>query len=150
MKTLIIVLIIASFLQSTILPINLVLIILIARSLIRPERANLILAFSFGLLISHLNLQPLGFQSLTFLIFIQFTQILSASKVSANPLLIIPLTSFALSLNLIATSILESQSIHLIPQVLIEGLLSLPIFYLIRLWEERFIVRKEVKLTTRI
>lgn len=146
MKTLVIILTVAAFLQSTILPINLVLIILIARSLIRPQRANLILAFSFGLLISHLNLQLLGFQSLTFLILIQFTQILSTSRVSANPLLIIPLSFLSLSLNLIATSILNYQSIHLMPQVLIEGLLSLPIFYLIKLWEERFIVRKEIKL----
>lgn len=146
MKTLVIILIIAAFIQSTILPINLILIILIARSLIRPQRANLILAFSFGLLISHLNLQLWGFQSLIFLILIQFTQILSKSRISANPLLIIPLTSFALVLNLIATSTLQSQSIHLMPQILIESLLSLPIFYLVRLWEERFIVRKEIKL----
>jgi len=32
------------------------------------------------------------------------------------------------------------------PKIFLESLLSLPIFYLLRLWEERFTVRKEIKL----
>lgn len=146
MKTLVIILIIAAFLQSTILPINLTLIILIARSLIKPERANLILAFSFGLLISHLNLGPLGLQGLIYLMLTQFTQILSKSKVSANPLIIVPLTLLLSSLNLTTISIITHQSIHLLPKLFWEAMFALPTFYIVRLWEERFIVRKEVKL----
>lgn len=146
MKTLVIVLIIASFLQSTILPLNLVLIILIARALIRPEKANLFLAFAMGFLVSHLNLVPLGWQSLTFLSLVKLAQILSKSRVSANPLVIAPLVFVLLSFNQISNAFALNQSIKLLPQVLLESLLSLPIFYLVRLWEERFIVRKEIKL----
>lgn len=146
MKTLILVLIIVAFIQSTILPINLVLIVLIARSLIRPERSNLILSFGFGLLISHLTLQPLGFQSLIYLFLAQLTLLLSKSRLSANPFLIIPLTAFLSTLNLIAISLLNHQSIQLVPGVLIESFLSLPFFLILRLWEERFIIRKEIKL----
>lgn len=146
MKTLVIILIIAAFLQSTFLPLNLVLIILIARALIRPQKANLYLAFGAGLLISHLNLEPLGFQSLIYLILIQATQILTKSPISANPLVIVPLTFVLLSLNQIALSIITHQSLYFLPNIFWESLSSLPVFYLIRLWEERFIVSKEIKL----
>ncbi len=146
MKTLIVILIIISFIQSTSLPLNLVLIILIARALVRPDRFNLILAFGFGLFISHLSLQPLGFKSLIYLILIQLTQILSKSRLSASQFLIMPATAILSSIDLISTSFLNHQSPQLLPEVLFESLVSLPIFFLVRVWEERFIVRKEIKL----
>ncbi|TSC88256.1 MAG: Uncharacterized protein G01um10147_161 [Microgenomates group bacterium Gr01-1014_7] len=146
MKTLILILIILSFIQTTILSLNLVLIILIARSLIRPERNNLTAVFCFGLLISHLTLQPLGYLSLIYLILVQATLVLSKSRLSANPFLIIPLTGVLSTLNLTAVALLAHQSTVLMPQIFIESFLALPIFYSLRLWEERFIVRKEIKL----
>lgn len=146
MKTLILILIIISFIQNTILPVNLVLIILIVRAVIRPEKNNLILAFVFGLLSSHLSLQTAGLQSLIYLCLVQITQVLSKSRISAHPFLIIPLTVFLSAVNLIIVSLFNRQSIQLMPQVIIESIFSLPIFYLLRLWEERFIVRKEIKL----
>lgn len=146
MKTLVIILTVASFLQSTFLPLNLVLIILIARALIRPQKTNLYLAFGGGLLISHLNLEPLGLQSLIYLILIQLTQVLTKSKVFANPLVIVPLTFILLSLNLLATSIITHQALYFLPNIFWESLIALPVFYLIRLWEERFIVSREIKL----
>ena len=146
MKILILTLIIISFIQTTILSLNLVLIVLVARSLIRPQKNNLILAFWFGLLVSHLSLQTLGFHSLIYLILVQTTQILSKSRISANPLLIMPLTAVSSTISLAAVSLLSHQSIQLVPAVFIESLLSLPIFYAVRLWEERFVVRKEIKL----
>lgn len=146
MKTFIVVAIIASFLQSTILPLNLVLIILICRAYIRTEKVNLFLAFIFGLLVAHLTLHPLGLESLIFMIVIQVTQMMSRSPFSTHALLIIPLSFILLSSDLVAISILTQKSIHLMPQVAIESLLSLPIFYLVRVWEERFIIRKEIKL----
>ncbi len=146
MKTLIIILIIASFLQTTILPLDLVLIILICRSYIKTEKENLYLAFFTGLLISHLNLTPLGFMSILYLILIQITQILSKSRLAGNPLVIIPLSFVLLSLNQIINSYPLHQTIQIFPAVLIESILSLPILYLIRLWEERFTVSRAIKL----
>jgi len=146
MKTLIIVLIIISFLQSTILPLNLVLIILICRAYIRPDKANLFLAFALGLLDSHLNLTSLGFQSIIYLVIVQITESLSKSPLSRNSFLIIPISLALLSLNQLANLILSHQTLLIFPKMFLESLLSFPILYLIRLWEERFIVRKEIKL----
>jgi len=145
MKTLIIVLIIVSFTESTILPIDLVLIILIARSYIRSDKSNLWLAFSFGLLSSNLNLTALGIQSLIYLTLVAVSEGLSKSRLAGNSFLIIPLSFVLLSLNQLIFASFLSES-FLFPKIVLEAIFSLPILYLIRLWEERFIVQKEIKL----
>lgn len=136
MKTLIVVLIITSFIQYTILPLNLVLIILICRSYLIPDKANLFLAFAFGLLNGHLNLTTLGLTSLTYLIIVAIVEGLSKSRLAGNSLLIVPLT-FGL--------LLGSQA-SIFPKIFLESLISLPIFYLVKIWEERFIVKRDIKL----
>lgn len=146
MKTLIIVLILISFLQATIMPIELVLLVLICRSYIKEDRANLYLAFAFGLLTSHLTLTPLGLNSLIFLTLVQITQVLSKTRLAGNSLLIILLAFILLSVNQLVTYFIIRQTLSLSPKILLESLLSLPILYVVRLWEERFIVRKEIKL----
>lgn len=145
MKTLIIILIIASFLQTTIIPIDLVLLILICRAYVRTDKDNLYLGFAFGLLTSHLGLTGLGFQSLIYLVSIQTTQILSKSGLAGNPLLIIPVSLVFLSLNQTVNFLVNQQMLEF-SNIIIASFLSLPAVYLIRVWEERFIVRKEIKL----
>lgn len=145
MKTLIIILIIASFIQSTILPIDLVLIILICRSYIKSDKTNLYLAFGFGLLDAHLNLTLFGLQSLVYSLVVAVTEGLSKSRLAGNSLLIIPLSLVLLLINQLPLVFLR-QSFQPFPKIFIEACLSLPILYLIRLWEERFIIQKEIKL----
>ena|SRR3972149_6859164 len=145
MKTLILILIIAAFLQTTILPIDLVLLILICRAYIKSAKANLYLAFAFGLLTAHLNLINLGFQSILYLATIQATEMLSKSRLAGNPILIIPISFIFLSLKEILNSYISNQSLEF-PKLIFAALASLPILFLLRLWEERFIVRKEIKL----
>lgn len=134
MKTLIIILIIVSFLQTTIWPLDLVLVILISRAYLKAQKSNLYLAFFLGLLISHLTLLPLGVKSMVYLAVVQIIQVLSKSRLSGHPLLIIPLT-FVL---LLADSGLS-------PAVW-ASLASLPVFYSLKMWEERFTPTKEIKL----
>lgn len=145
MKTLIIILIIASFIQTTILPIDLVLLILICRSYIKADSSNLYLAFFFGIFTSHLNLVSIGFQSFIYLTFVEATEVLSRLRLAGNPLLIVPLSFFFLTSNQLANSILSHNTFAFL-QVIIACLLSLPILFLVKLWEERFTVRKEIKL----
>lgn len=146
MKTLIIILILAAFLQTTILPINLILIILICRAYIKTDPINLYLAFGFGLLISHLQVTTLGLQSVIYLLLIQLTHILSKSPLTKNSFLIMPVSLFLLSINGIASSFLIHQTLQIFPRVILESIISLPTLFLLRLWEERFIVKKEIKL----
>ncbi|MBU1000354.1 hypothetical protein KKE78_03095 [Patescibacteria group bacterium] len=145
MKILIIILIITSFIQTTIFSIDLVLLILICRSYIKSDRTNLYLAFAFGIFISHLNLASIGFHSLIYLILVEVTEILSKLRLASNPLLIVPLTFFLFAFDQLINSML-GQSTFEFSKIILSCLLSLPILFLVRLWEERFIVRKGIKL----
>lgn len=136
MRTISFILILASFLQTTIIPIHLVLMILICRSVIDPSRENLLLAFGFGLLNAHLTLGNLGFQSLLYLILIQVAQIFSRWRFSTHWLLIYPLTVILLLI----------YTFQFSPQIFIESVFSFPIFFMVKLWEERFITKKDIKL----
>ncbi len=146
MKTLIVILIISSLLQSAVLPIDLVLIILICRSYIRSDKSNLFLAFGFGLFISFLNLTTLGLNSLIYLFCIFLTQSLSRSRLSGNLFLIIPLTFCLLCINQLISFVLFHQPLQIFPKIFLESILSLPILYLVKIWEERFIIQKGIKL----
>lgn len=146
MKTLIFVLIICSLIQETIWPLDLVLIILICRSMIRTDPANLYLSFAFGLLISHLGLTTLGIKSLIYLVSAEGTQILSKSRFSTNPFLIVPVSFIFLLADAIFSQLPSTLTFQILPRVILESLLALPVFYLVRLWEERFIVHKGIKL----
>ncbi len=145
MKTLIVILIITAFLQTTIVPIDLVLLILICRAYMKSGKENLYLAFAFGILTAHLNLTHLGLTSLIYLTAVWVTQILSKRPLAGNPLLIVPISLILLLFNQIANSYISHQTLE-VPKVIIPTLLSLPLLYVIKLWEERFIVQKEIKL----
>lgn len=145
MKTLITILVIAVFLQTTIVPMDLVLLILICRAYVKSDSANLYLAFAFGILTSHLNLVGFGLQSVVNLAIIQATQILSKLRLAGNPLLVIPVSFCFLSLSQLINSMIYHQVFDLV-NVAIAAFLSLPILYAVRLWEERFIVKKGIKL----
>ena len=146
MKTLIAMMIIISFIQTTILPMDLVLIILICRSYLRSDKSNLLLAFGFGLLNDHLSLNLWGLGSLIYLVIVAMVGGLSKSRLAGNSLSIIPLTLVLLGINQITLSFSTHQSIQLFPKILWEALFSLPVFYLIKFWEERFVVKGEIKL----
>ena len=135
-----------SFIQVTVWPINLVLVTLICRSYIKTSKSNLYLAFAFGLFISHLNLTPLGFESLVYVSALAITQLLSKARLAGNALMIIPITFLLMIFSHALDGLVLKESLQLFPRVLIESSLSLPILYLIRLWEERFIIRKDIKL----
>lgn len=134
MKVLIIILIVASFLQTTIWPLDLALIILISRAYLKAQKSNLFLAFFLGLLISHLTLGPIGVKSMVYLTVVQITQVLSKSRLAGHPFLIVPL-SFVFSL--------LDGNFYL---AVVAAIFSLPIFYSLRLWQERFAPAKEIKL----
>lgn len=146
MKTLIVILILLSFLQVTVVPINMVLIVLILRAYLYPEKANIILGFFFGLLISYLESQNLGVYSLVYLCFIQIIQVFRKAPFSMHFLVMIPTVIIVLFLNSVVQGLLMGSSIRFWPGILKEILFSLPVFFILKIWEERFVVKSEVKL----
>jgi cell shape-determining protein MreD len=105
------------------------------------EKENLYLAFFVGLLLSHLTSTPLGFYSLMFLSFVQITHLFSKSRFFGNFWSVVPLTLVILSVNALISSYIFHQSLQIWPKVVLESVFSLPLFIVIKFWEERFIVK---------
>lgn len=147
MKTLIVILTLAAFLQTTILGVNLVLLVLILRTFIKPDRSNLYLAFFLGLLISLLNFTSLGTESLIFICLVELVDIFGGRFHISDNILAVPiLTALVLTLAGILSSLLLHQTIQLSWIVVLWTIVvAFPVYLLLRFWEERFIV-KDVKL----
>lgn len=146
MKILITILTILSFLQTTILPVNFVLIILICRTFVRNDKSNFYLGFAFGLLLSHLNIVPLGSLSILYLILVFLAQVLSTSRSINSIFLLLPFGIFALLVDRFVTNFLLKISFSFSISLFFSFFIIIPLFFLLKLWEERFIVRKDIKL----
>ncbi|MBI2601012.1 hypothetical protein HYW42_03600 [Candidatus Daviesbacteria bacterium] len=146
MKTLLALLIIVAFLQTTILPFDLVVVILILRSVVKADQLNLYLGFGMGLLVSHLSAIPIGVDSIIYLVLIQITRSFAKSQFSENIFLFLPLAVVLLIISNVSKALIFNQSISLWPEVATQILLAIPVYYALKLWEERFIFKKEIKL----
>ncbi len=145
MKLFIIVLILACLIQTSFLPVNLCLILLICRSLARPDSNNLYLAFAAGIFLGILSSLNIGFYALAFLIIIEIVELLKNSRITSNILTVVPISA-VLFLGLAVTEkIVLGMSINFWI-ISIDALLSLPFFVAVKFWEERFIVLPDVKL----
>jgi len=145
MKLFIFLLIIACLVESAFLPINIVLILLISRSLNIDEDANLYMGFFSGIFLGLLSSFNLGFYALAFLISVQIIRISKKMPISANTLTVVPL-SFILILLLSLAQEFFFQETFTLSSVIIQSLLALPIFIMVKFWEERFVVAPPLKL----
>lgn len=149
MRTLIVVLIILAFLESAILNIDLVLMVLILRAFVKEEKGNLYLALGFGLFLAHLKFQNLGLVPFIYLVLVQLSHILSKSRLSNNHWVVLPITLVMLVIQDIIFSVINHFSIQIWPKTLIEAILVIPVYLIIRFWEERFVIKPEIKLKIR-
>lgn len=148
MKTLIVILILAVFFQTSFVPINLLLIIIFARSLIVEEKINYFLAFIFGLLLGILSSQNLGFWPAVLLVAVKIGHLLKKLPFSTNLFTVTPISFLVIYLAHLLESSIFGKSIQ-INLVLIEGIFCLPAYLLIKVFEEKFIFKPEIKLRIR-
>lgn len=145
MIAIILILIFVSFVQVTLLPWNFILIILIARSLIVRDRANFYLAFAFGILLSYLLGYPLGTLSLVYFLAVTVSYIVQRTQFASHSGIVLPLVIVLLFAQFLVERFLTGASFEIwlfLPPVI----LSLPIYFLVKFWEERFIPTREIKL----
>lgn len=145
MKGLIIILVFASLIQSTFLPINLVLTILIIRSFIVDEKSNFYLAFIFGLVISLLQSQMMGLISLMNLFSISLVTVLKRSQIVQNLITLMLAGVVLLTIDNIIQSFIAQASIDF-KLAIYQTIILIPMYLLVRFLEERFVVQKEIKL----
>ena len=148
MKIFIFLLILAAFLQSSFIPINLVLILLIARSLAIPEKQNLYAAFLAGILLGLLQSQNLGFWTLSFVLLVKLLTLSKKLPFSRNLLTVLIVSGLALGLVSLGQSLYFHQAFEL-SKLIWEIVLSGPVYLMILFWEERFVVKPETRLKLR-
>lgn len=145
MKIFIIALIIACLLQTSFVPVNLCMILLICRSLARPDISNLYLAFFAGIFLGILSSLNIGFYALAFLAVVEMIELLRNTRITSNILWVLPISGGLFLLLALAERLFLGMAINFWI-ILAETVLSLPFFVVVKFWEERFIVLPDVKL----
>lgn len=145
MKFFVSLLVIAAFLQGSFIPLNLCLLILVCRAYAVHSRENYYLALISGFLLGILTPVNLGFWPLVFLLSVLASHILRLVPVSGKLLTVIPVT-LAIFLTVSGVENLVFKTPFIWWYILISSLLSLPLFIVIREWEERFTTKSGLKL----
>lgn len=145
MTVLLSILLFLSFLQGALLPFDLVLIFLLVRSFITSGKENLWLAFSFGLLVSVLQGSLLGFFSLVYLTAVVTSHLIRKTHLASHWIAILPLSIVFLLAERFLVNVFFGSTLNY-SFLLVETALVLPFYFALRLWEERFVVKKEIRL----
>lgn len=145
MKAFLLFIVLFAFLQSAVLTLNLVLVILIARSLVLDDGENLISAFFGGLILSLLTQTNLGYWPLVLILTVKLGQLLKSLPVSFNPIMIFIAGAVQILMVVLLNKFFINERIEIYPHI-IEAVLVLPAYFLIRIWEERFVAKSTIKL----
>lgn len=148
MKLFIALLIIASFIQSSVLPLDLCLVLIICYTLITNYKSSLIAAFIGGLFLSLLTVQNLGFWPIIFLLVIKLTTLIKKMPFATNFWIFAPAV-FLISLGVnFLTMIFLGQSIEFL-RIIFNTIAAVPIYFFLKIWEERFVVKQDLRLKLR-
>ncbi len=138
-------LLVLAFLQTTVISLDLVLVALVVRTFLVNQSDNLWLAFAFGLLVSLLTPAPLGLYSLIYILCMLLILFGKRFRLTYNWLVIIPFVFVCSVCGQFLLLLLNHQSWN-VWSLVIQSLIALPMFLLVKLWEERFIVPEAIRL----
>lgn len=145
MRLFIILILLSAFIQTSFLPINLCLILILSRSLVSYKRSNYILGTVSGIILGVLNGQNIGFWALVFLIVSAIIHSTKKLPFSFTYITVIPIAFLASLMVSFLEKTFFGQTINFV-KVFIEAFLTLPAYIFIKFWEERFVVRTDIKL----
>lgn len=149
MNVLIGLIILSAFVQTSFLGINLVMLIVVARSFVMETKANYFLAFFAGILLGLLSAQNIGFWPLILLVGVKIGHVIRKLPFSISVLTFMPVAVASVLIAAGAEFLFLKQTINW-TKVIIEILCSIPIFAFIRFWEDKFFIRPStVKLKLR-
>jgi len=123
--------------------------VIILRAYIKVDLANLWLAFFFGMFVAFLGHINLGLTPILYLVLVNVTHLLAKSPLSKNIFSMVPLVVLASVMIEFLTTQPFGSTPRFLPRVVIEGVLSLPIYLILKVWEDRFVVRSQIKLKMR-
>ncbi len=138
-------LILALLLQTTLLPLNLCLMLIFVRSLITVQKSTLYIGLIFGVLLGVLSNVNMGFYPMIILLSVKLIEIFKESPLYNNIIFFLPILFIIYLITSLLSSLILDLSFSFM-QVIFETFISIPFYFLIKFWEERFIVHPQVKL----
>ena len=142
-------LIFAAFLQTSFVGINLVLLLIAARSFVIETRSNYFLAFGSGILVGILSAQNIGYWPLILLITVKIAHLFRKLPFSISILTFMPVLILSLTTATGVEYLFLKQTINWV-KVGVEFIVGIPLFLFIRFWEDRFMIHTQsVKLRMR-
>lgn len=145
MKLFIFLIFIAAFLQTSFIPLNLCLLLLICRSYTVHESKNYYLALIAGVLLGILTSFNTGFYSLIFIGAVFLIHGIRLLPVTGRFLTVIPV-AWVILVSAMAIENLFYQVAFNIWLPTIASILALPVYLIVREWEDRFIAKSGIKL----
>lgn len=137
MRLFITLIVIALFLQTSFVPLDICILLLISRSLVFPNKTNLILGFSAGLVLGFLSSINLGFYAISFLIIIELVHLINRLPVLTKFWAVVPVTFVMLMLLSVFELLILRKTMNL-TIIIIESFLVVPVFLFIKFYEDRF------------
>lgn len=145
MKLFAFLLLLAAFLQTSFLSLNLCLLLLISRSYAVHKKDNYYLAFLAGIIIGILTTVNLGIWPLIFLVVVLLCHTIRRLPIMNRTITVVPLTLIILLVVNGLEFLFFKTPVNWLTLV-IGSIINLPIFYLVKEWEERFITKPGLKL----
>lgn len=141
----IVILSLLALLQTTFIPLDLVLIFLVCRSFVSSGRSNFYLAFCFGIMVSLMATKPVATFAIFYLLSVEVVQILKRTELSNYWLAILPISILVFLLeNLL--DIVMFGSWFSWTKILSQLGVVLPFFVGLKIWHERFVGQKDFRL----
>ena len=145
MKLFIFLLLIAAFLQTSFISLNLCLIILICRSYAIHQKENYYLALFSGIFLGILSSANLGFWPLIMIGTVFIIHAIRLLPITGRVLTIVPVALLVLfSASGLEKLLLNTTFVWWQP--ILSAIIALPIFIVVREWEERLITKPGIKL----
>ncbi|MBI2022593.1 hypothetical protein HYS97_01970 [Candidatus Daviesbacteria bacterium] len=148
MRISILAILIAAFIQTSFLQVNLCLVLIICRSLIVERDSDYPIAFFSGLLLGILSSQNLGFWPVVFLILVKLIKLFKKLPFSSNYLTILPISLVLILSTAFLEKLIFNQSLNYL-KIVFEFILILPTYVAMLFWEDRFVIEKDIKLKIR-
>ncbi len=135
MRLFIVGLLVISFFQTALLPIDIVVLVLLSRAFVVSDDSNLWLAFGFGLLVSLLMNLPIGSYSIWYLLASTAVVFFKRSNLTSYWLAVVPLLVLLAAGEQGWLWFFFGQSFYW-SRLIWEGVLILPIYFAVSYWEE--------------
>lgn len=141
----IVLLLLLVFIQSSLLPFDLVLVVIIVRSFLLRSVSNYYLAFLLGLLVSLTSASPLGVYSLIYLAVVKAVHAIRLMAFASHWSVSLPVTFLILVFYYLISRFILGVDLNFWHSLIQLGLV-VPFYILIGFWEERFVGRSVIKL----